>query len=435
MQPSLRNRTAAAIIAAASLCVFAFAARGDSAFAQTAAQNDLRAKIAENNRKIEDLQRQIDQYASLYNATSKEAQTLRNALNQLEISQKKLEANLALTSTQISKTSLTLEDLNEDIDEAEEDISSKEAAIAESMRGISQAESQSTLEQFLGAESISDAWDYVNGLRTLQGRVKVELTELRDLRMLLGAKRDQALGEKTKLEQYRKSLADQQKVVEINKATKDQLLKETQNKQENYKAELDKRIAEKAQFEKELFEYESRLNANIDQSAVAEARSGVLSWPVQSAQITQYFGKTVSAKRLYTSGTHGGIDLRAPIGTPLKAALSGVVTDVEAVRSKRGCQYGKFVLIRHANGLSTIYGHMSVVSVSAGDVVATGDLIGYSGDTGYATGPHLHFGVYATEGVRVVDASGLGSSNCKGIKTVAAPPTAYLDPMAYLPKL
>lgn len=445
---SFRNIATTFVVAA--LCVGAsWMGHAAVAHAQTASQDDLRAKIAENNRKIEDLQRQIDQYTSLYNSTSKEAQTLRNALNQLEITQKKLEASFALTSTQISKTSLTLEDLEEDIDAAEEGISSKEEAIAESMRSISQAESQSTIEQFLGSDSMSDAWDFVNGLRTLQGRVKVELTELRDLRMLLGAKRDQALGEKTKLEQYRKSLADQQKVVESNKLAKDQLLKETQNKEANYKAILDDKIAEKNQFEKELADYESRLKIIIDPNSIPSARPSTLAWPFASVYmsrcsafqtylgnkdcVTQYFGYTAAARKLYKTKSHGGMDFRASVGTPITAALSGTVTSTETTKS--ACQYGKYVLIKHPNGLSTVYGHLSVVSVQPGETVATGDVIGYSGDTGYVTGPHLHFGLYASDGIRIVDSGTFSGRSCRGISTIAATPAAYLDPLPYLPKL
>ncbi|MBI5133790.1 MAG: peptidoglycan DD-metalloendopeptidase family protein [Candidatus Taylorbacteria bacterium] len=404
----------------------------ETASAQSA--NELRSLITENNKKIEDLQKQIDQYSTLLNATSKEAQTLKTALKQLELTQKKLETNLKLTSTQISKTALTLEELEIDIDAAEKRLASTSMAMSETIRNMSQAEDQSAIEELLKSKSISDTWDYVNSLRTINGQMKIGLEDLKDEREFLGAKLDQAIGEKAKLEAYRKTLSDQTKVVEQSKAQKDQLLKDTQNKEASYKAILNDKIKLREQYEKELFDYESKLKITIDPSAVPDARPGLLSWPLSSVSITQYFGKTSASKRLYTSGTHNGIDLRASVGTQVRTALSGTVTDTEAVKHKSGCQYGKFVLIKHGNGLSTIYGHLSVVSVKPGDTVVTGDVIGYSGDTGYATGPHLHMGLYATEGIRIVDSSTLGSSRCAGIKTVAAPPTAYLDPMAYLPK-
>lgn len=400
--------------------------------ASTAAE--IQQKIDENNKKIEDIQKQIDQYSTLLNSTSKQASTLKSALSTLELTQKKLDANLALTSTQISKTTLTLEELNGDIAQAEKEIASSSTAISRTIKDMNSAESESGIEQFIQNRSLSDAFDYINALKTIEGRIKIELSDMRQTRMLLGAKRDQALGESTRLKSYQKTLADQTKVVASNKAAKDQLLKDTQNQESQYKRILAEKVAQREAYEKELFNYESQLKVTVDPSAIPGARTGVLSWPLDKVVITQVFGKTVAAKRLYTSGTHGGIDFGASIGTKVMASLAGTVVDTEAVKTKAGCQYGKWVLIRHSNGLTTIYGHLSVVSVSPGDKVTTGETIGYSGATGYATGPHLHFGVYASAGVRIVDSSSLGSNKCAGIKTVAANPTTYLDPQAYLPK-
>ncbi|MEK7607830.1 MAG: peptidoglycan DD-metalloendopeptidase family protein [Patescibacteria group bacterium] len=397
--------------------------------------DELRQKISDNNKKIEDLQNQIEQYSTLLNSTSKEAQTLKSALATLELTQKKLEASLALTSTQISKTKQTLTGLNDDINEAEKSINKALVVIGENIRITNMTESQSVVEELLGNKSISETWNYVNALHAIQSRIKIDLENLRDLRSTLAIKMDQTIGEKTKLETYQKNLSDQKSVVVNTKQQKDKLLKDTQSKESNYKIILTEKIKQKEIFEKELFAYESKLKIAIDPSTIPSARAGVLSWPLDKVFITQYFGKSFSAKRLYVSGTHNGVDFRASIGTPIKTALSGTVTEMEAIRAKSGCQYGKFVLIKHPNGLSTIYGHLSVVSVQLGDTVITGDTIGYSGDTGYATGPHLHFGLYITQGIRIVDSSSLGSSRCTGIKTVAAPPTAYLDPTAYLPKL
>lgn len=398
--------------------------------------DDIRSKISENSQKIEEIQKQIDQYSTLLNSTSKEAQTLKSALSTLELTQKKLEANLKLTTTQISKTSLTLEELREDIIDTERKIASTSQAVAINLRSMHMAESESAIEELLKNKSISDTWDYINALKTIESRIKNELTDLQDLHEILGLKHSEALGEKTKLESYKIALSDQTKIVQSNKEEKDKLLKDTQNKESTYKTLLSEAVKEREVFERELREYESQLKITLDPSAVPGARSGILSWPLKDVYVTQYFGYTAAAAKLYkTTGKHGGIDLRAPVGTATYSALSGTVVDTEPIKHKKGCQYGKWVLIRHSNGLSTIYGHLSVVSVKPGDNVVTGDLIGYSGTTGFATGPHLHFGVYASAGIKIVDSSSLGSNNCIGIKTVAATPAAYLDPSAYLPKI
>ena len=83
---------------------------------------------------------------------------------------------------------------------------------------------------------------------------------------------------------------------------------------------------------------------------------------------------------------HGGCDVPAPSGTPIRAAKSGVV-----VVSTYGSSYGNYVVIAHGDGSRTMYAHQSQRAVSAGETVSQGQTIGYVGSTGNSTGPHLHF--------------------------------------------
>ena len=86
----------------------------------------------------------------------------------------------------------------------------------------------------------------------------------------------------------------------------------------------------------------------------------------------------------------------APIGTPVFAAADGkiIAVDNNDRNAWNKYQYGKYILIEHDNNLTTIYAHLSAQVVQKNSLVKRGDLIGYVGKTGYATGPHLHFGVY-----------------------------------------
>jgi len=85
---------------------------------------------------------------------------------------------------------------------------------------------------------------------------------------------------------------------------------------------------------------------------------------------------------------HKGVDLAAPIGTPIHAAADGMVE-----RADWFSGYGLYVAIEHGGELETRYGHMSRLNVAAGQMVHKGDIIGYVGTTGRSTGPHLHYEV------------------------------------------
>jgi murein DD-endopeptidase MepM/ murein hydrolase activator NlpD len=85
---------------------------------------------------------------------------------------------------------------------------------------------------------------------------------------------------------------------------------------------------------------------------------------------------------------HKGIDLAAPVGTPVYATADGTVERADWFSS-----YGRYVAIEHGSALETRYAHMSRLAVAAGQHVNKGDIVGYVGTTGRSTGPHLHYEV------------------------------------------
>ena len=111
-------------------------------------------------------------------------------------------------------------------------------------------------------------------------------------------------------------------------------------------------------------------------------------YPLSAKYITSGYGMRKDPKTGVLQ-FHGGIDFRGKTGTTIMASMDGVVSVVGENRL-----YGKYIIISHSNGYKTLYGHMSAYSVKQGDRVARGRKIGEVGNTGYSTGPHLHFGIY-----------------------------------------
>jgi murein DD-endopeptidase MepM/ murein hydrolase activator NlpD len=124
----------------------------------------------------------------------------------------------------------------------------------------------------------------------------------------------------------------------------------------------------------------ARLQADGSGSPPVAGGNGTFQWPV-SGPITSPFG-------MRWGTLHPGIDIGVPTGTPIHAAGSGTVVWCGWMSG-----YGNLVMIDHHNGLATLYGHQSRVAVACGQDVTTGEVIGYSGCTGFCTGPHVHFEV------------------------------------------
>ncbi len=139
------------------------------------------------------------------------------------------------------------------------------------------------------------------------------------------------------------------------------------------------------QLERESIKLIYKISELSDKSTNPNA-AGTFIYPV-NARITSPFGP----RRHPIFGVrsmHSGIDLAAPGGTPIKASEGGLV-----IYSGWYGGYGKVIIIDHARGYSTLYAHMSSTAKKVGDRVGQGDVVGYEGSTGYATGPHLHFEV------------------------------------------
>ena len=392
---------------------------------------EIKQNIQNNVDKIKQLDEEIKIYEKQIETTNSQAQTLKNTIQVLDINQKKISTEIQKTETNIKKTNLTIQDISDEIKTIEAKMEANTKAIAKAINSIHQHDEQSLIESFLTNNSLTDVLDKYESITKFQENVRDKSKELEAHKKELSEKRNLSEKEKSNLVSFKSELNDQNQILANNKKEKSNLLSATQNKEAEYKKILAARQAEKERFEKELFDFESRLKRAIDPNSFPSSGKGIFSWPVDPVRITQYFGKTADSKRLYTSGTHNGVDFGVSRGTPVKSTLKGVVRGTGNTDEQKGCySYGKWILIDHPNGLSTLYAHLDLIKVSAGQAVETGQVIGYSGNTDYSTGPHLHLTVYATQGIVGIQKYS-SSKNCKNVSIPIADVKAYLDPMLY----
>ena len=213
-------------------------------------------------------------------------------------------------------------------------------------------------------------------VRDLRDQTKSLVGRLRVAKNTIEAARDEIAAKERELARTRGALESQQAELASTRAERQATL-------DSIEGEVD-----------HLEEIEADLQAQIQEQIAASTAGGApltagpvpaasaagLIWPVDGI-LTSGFG--------YRWGRmHEGIDISVPEGTPIRAAASGTVI----IAAYTG-GYGNYTCIDHGGGLSTCYGHQSGYAVSAGSSVSQGDIIGYSGNTGSSTGPHLHFEV------------------------------------------
>lgn len=399
---------------------------------ETTSTDTLKNEITARNSEISQLEKEIKELDGKIESSLGKASTLKSEVANLDNTILQLNKKIKLTETKITTANANIKKLEADILIKIKNISGNKTSLGEMIKIINEKDGGNLLELVLSQETVSQSWNVIENLQELQKNVVAHVNDLEAAKLSLEKNKVQLNKERASLISLKSQLNDQKKIANQAKTEKNQLLAETKNQEINYRKMLAETEARKKAVEMEIADFEGKLKFVLDPSAIPKIGKILLA-PLTNVFITQAFGYTKDAKWLYTSGFHNGIDLRASRGTPIRAMASGKVAGVgDTDLTCRGASYGKWVLIRHENGLTTLYAHLSLIpeAIQDGRSVIIGDLIGYSGNTGASTGPHLHLSVYASSGVRI---DYLPSNACKG-KTFRLPmaaQSAYLNPQNY----
>lgn len=406
--------------------------------------SELERQIEQVRKERESLVAEQQKLQKELDAINKESQTIGAAVKSLNTTRKKLAADINVTQSKIKSTDLTIRSLENTIGEKEGQIIVHRKAIANTLLALSDHDARPLILNLLASAELSDIWRDRSELLGLNTRLEEEIGILRKTRKVLSEEKEAK--EKVKKDQIslQGQLSGQKSVVEENQKAKERLLAETKNKEREFQKLLTANLAAQKQFADDLYKLEEQLKITLDPSLLPSKRHGVLSWPLDNIFVTDRFGQVEGR-------WHNGLDLRASMGTPVKAVLSGVIqgtgnTDEKNAEFRRAgkppcVSYGRWILIKHGNGLSSVYAHLSASLVTTGQTVQTGDVIGYSGGaygvngSGYSFGPHLHMGLLASQGVEIRQLTN-SKGGCQTIyMPIALGANAYLDPLDYLPAL
>ena len=410
------------------LLIILFSIPGFFSYGQSA--SDLQNKIDEKSEEIQKLEAEIKKFQGQLTTLSKEKASLSGSIKQLDLNKKKLEADISVTQKKIDQTNLKIQGLSSQIYTKEGSISNALDAIALDIKKTSEMEEMSLIESILSENDFTVIWNDIDNIITLREAIRENIAQLKEVKVELEDTREVNVKAKNELTTLRSQLADQKKIIEQNVKEKNTLLTQTKNSEANYQKLVADQLAKKQAFEMEMEAYESQLKFILDPSTIPTGR--VLSWPLDNIFMTSPYAPR-------WGGFHRGTDFRASVGTEVKAVADGTVlgtgnTDLTCPKAS----FGQWILIEHNNGLATTYAHLSLIKVGKGQQVSRGSVIGYSGNTGSSTGPHLHLSLYVAKdasGKPAVSVQSIPSKSCLG-KTLTQPiasTDAYLDPMKYLP--
>lgn len=328
-------------------------------------QNQIQDQIDKANEKKNEVEEEIKDTLKQINSLTSEISEYQNQIEELD-------SKLSSLETSISETQAKLKEAEGKYDEQLDALQS---------RIVAQYEAGETtyLDVILGGGSLLDMisnWQLVSDIAEIDNRL---LAEIEENRKQIEEAKNTLETSKTQVQNLKNSKAATANALKNSQALKEQQVSELNEEDKKLQSEIDKLNKENEQVKKQLEEAARKYSNQIANLG----GDGTFQRPVKSGVIT--------ATMYYSSGSyHGALDYGVPVGTTVYAAGDGVIL----AKGYRAGGLGQCIVIQHANGLRTYYGHGNgTFYVNEGQVVKKGEPIMQSGNTGNSSGPHLHFEV------------------------------------------
>ncbi len=359
-------------------------------------QQKAEQQTAENENKIDEAREKKEEIANEKSETMKTVEGLISKISDAETEVDDLQDKVQSLQTQISSK-------EKDIQQMEEEYTKQEELLDARIVAMYERSQTSFLEVMLNASSMTDALAKYYAASELLESDKELIQQTKDQKAKIEAEKIELESNKKDLDS---SLAEQKaKVNELQslKSEKQSYANKLTEDEKAVQKEIEELEADNKKIEKEVKAAEIKYQKQLEELARQQnqknnnSNSGSNSNSNNSSSGSGYFirpisGGSISANGYYSSGKfHGAIDYAVSIGTPVMAAADGVVMSTADLTSS----YGTHVVIRHANGTQTYYGHgtRGSICVKPGQTVKKGEKIMLSGSTGNSSGPHLHFEV------------------------------------------
>lgn len=369
--------------------------------------NELEKEIEANQKKLENIQNQQASNAEKMKLLSSQAEAISSQLDVLNSQLSVLNADIADYDREISALDKKIADAQSKIDKIDADISATQEKISERLRATYMAGSSSWIEILLESDSISSLLLRIQLLASvtendnkLISKLEKQIEELNAAKAeldkdkkALEEKRSLLVEKKSELDSKNKTLSSKQSAYNANYRQISALMTSLDRSSAEYQQELQRQYRKRTAFERQIDQLVSGGSQGGDNDYYD---NGEMLWPVpyKNSYISAGYGYyDPEGDGTYTM--HPAIDIvvrengvNVSYGKNIIAAQSGKVL----VRGYSDVG-GNYITIDHGDGYRTYYGHCSKIIASAGQYVEKGEVIAYIGNTGYVTGPHVHFQV------------------------------------------
>ncbi len=363
-----------------------------------ASSAQLQKEIDALEAKNDEIQSQIDAIQDQYDAAYSDMEDMVAHKDAIDQEMTLLNSKIETTNAQIAAYGQLIADTQEELEKAQEELLDLSQQHRERVRAMEEEGKLSYWEVIFQANSFTDLLDRLTMVEEIHAADRRRIEQMRIAADIVSATQVDLESEKASLEETRSEMAVAEEALIQKRAQSDALLVELEHKAEEFEILLAESEVLQEELMQEIAQKETELKeAKYDEYLAKLAKEGDnppagegVTWttPVSGGRLTSPFGMRLHPVLKYYR-MHNGIDLACATGTPIYATRGGTVT--RASYQKGGA--GNYVSINHLDGFSSIYMHMTHYVVSAGQTVSQGQLIGYVGNTGISTGPHLHFGI------------------------------------------
>ncbi len=356
---------------------------------------DLNNTIEQKKKQLNDLKAKQEAYRKALEEKQNEKASLQNQI--AIVSSRMSEAELKLDQVQvdIETTNLEIQKIGLEIAENDQSIAQNKSRLTTAIKLLSQEGHKSQLEILLLNNYLTEYMNQLQYLQDINGKISEGLNDLKVAKLGLDESKTKLEVNKEKLRDLRQDLEQNKVQLASERDTKNYILDETKSSEAEYQRLLASARREQQSASADIVSLEKSMRDKINKQGgdkVALKYDGFI-WPVPKNTITAFFRDPSYPFRYIFE--HAAVDIRASQSTPIRAAASGYIG-----RAKNGGMGYSYIMIVHADGLATVYGHVSKIYVKEDEYVSQGQIIGLSGAMPgtpgagpLTTGPHLHFEV------------------------------------------